>query len=57
MLGREFKSGPEELRLLTHPRMGKVFREGFHANLLGGTIPLALVTAFLEAKIALAKVD
>jgi hypothetical protein len=43
---------PEDLRLLQHPRWGKLFDGGFHYD-RGGTVPLAMLAVFLEAKIAL----
>jgi hypothetical protein len=43
---------PEHLRLLQHPKWGKLFDGGFHCE-RGGTVPLALLVVFLEAKIAL----
>ena len=43
---------PEDLRLLQDPKWGKLFDGGFHCD-RGGTVPLAMLTVFLEAKIAL----
>jgi hypothetical protein len=43
---------PEHLRLLQHPKWGKLFDKGFHCE-RAGTAPLALLVVFLEAKIAL----
>jgi hypothetical protein len=43
---------PEHLRLLQHPKWGKLFDRGFHCE-RGGTAPLALLVVFLEANIAL----
>jgi hypothetical protein len=54
-MGPDFRSGPEAKRLLKDPKWGKRFDEGFHRDLRGGTVPLAMLTVFLEAKIALAK--
>ena len=34
---------------------GKLFDEGFHCDLIGGTVLLSMLTVFLRAKIALAK--
>jgi len=43
---------PEDLRLLQDPKWGKLFDGGFHCD-RGGTVPLAMLAVFLEAKIAL----
>ena len=43
---------PEDLRLLEHPKWGTLFDSGFHCD-RGGTVPLAMLAVFLEAKIAL----
>jgi hypothetical protein len=53
----EFKPRPEHLRLLQDPKWGKLFDRGFHYNRGGGTVPLAMLAAFLEAKIALTLVQ
>ena len=45
-------SGPAELRLLQDPKWGTLFDGGFHCD-RGGTVPLAMLAVFLEAKIAL----
>jgi hypothetical protein len=45
-------SRPEDLRLLQDPKWGTLFDTGFHCD-RGGTVPLAMLTVFLEAKIAL----
>ncbi len=45
-------SRPEDLRLLQDPKWGTLFDSGFHCD-RGGTVPLAMLTVFLEAKIAL----
>jgi hypothetical protein len=45
-------SRPGDLRLLQDPKWGTLFDSGFHCN-RGGTVPLAMLTVFLEAKIAL----
>jgi hypothetical protein len=42
----------EDLRLLQDPKWGTLFDSGFHCD-RGGTVPLALLAVFLEAKIAL----
>jgi hypothetical protein len=46
------RPSPEHLRLLQHPKWGKLFDSGFHCE-RGGTVPLALLVVFLEANIAL----
>jgi hypothetical protein len=46
------ESRPEDLRLLQDPKWGTLFDSGFHCD-RGGTVPLAMLTVFLEAKIAL----
>jgi hypothetical protein len=45
-------SRPEDLRLLQDPKWGTLFDSGFHCD-RGGTVPLAMLVVFLEAKIAL----
>jgi hypothetical protein len=45
-------SRPQDLRLLQDPKWGTLFDSGFHCD-RGGTVPLALLAVFLEAKIAL----
>jgi len=40
------------LRLLQDPKWGQLFDGGFHCD-RGGTVPLAMLAVFLEAKIAL----
>jgi hypothetical protein len=52
-MGPDFRSGPQALRLLNDRRWGKIFDEGFHRDRRGGTVPLAMLAAFLAAKIAL----
>ena len=49
----DFEPRPEHLRLLQDPKWGKVFDRGFHCDRGGGTIPLAMLSVFLQAKIAL----
>jgi len=56
-MGPDFRSGPEALRLLNHPKWGRIFDDGFHRDRRGGTVPLAMLAVFLEARIALAKVQ
>jgi hypothetical protein len=51
-LDPDCQSRPEDLRLLQHPRWGELFDNGFHSD-RGGTVPLAMLTVFLQAKIAL----
>jgi hypothetical protein len=48
-----FESRPEHLRLLQDPKWGKLFNSGFHSNRRGGTVPLAMLGVFLQAKIGL----
>src|ERR1700730_3802453 len=48
----EYGPSPEYLRLLRDPKWGRLFDSGFHCE-RGGTVPLAILTVFLEAKIAL----
>jgi hypothetical protein len=55
VMGPDFRSGPDALRLLEDPKCGKVFDNGFHRDRHGGTVPLPMLAAFLAAKIALAK--
>jgi hypothetical protein len=57
MMGPDSRTGPEANRLLDHPKWGKVFDEGFHRDRRGGTVPLAMLAVFLEAKMTLAKVQ
>jgi len=49
----DFEPRPEHLRLLQDPKWGKLFNRGFHSNRGGGTVPLAMLAVFLQAKIAL----
>ena len=55
VMGPDFRSGPEALRLLEDPEWGKIFDNGLHRDRRGGTVPLAMLAVFLAAKIALAK--
>jgi hypothetical protein len=48
----ECTSDSAELRLLQDPKWGPLFDSGFHCD-RGGTVPLAMLAVFLEAKIAL----
>ena len=52
-VGPDSKAGPEARRLLNDPRWGKIFDDGFHLDLRGGSIPLVMLRVFLEAKITL----
>jgi hypothetical protein len=54
-MGVDGRSGPEAIGLLELPKSGKLFDEGFHCDLLGGTVCLSMLRVFLRAKIALAK--
>ena len=47
-----YGSRAEDLRLLQDPKWGALFDSGFHCD-RGGTVPLAILVVFLEAKIAL----
>jgi hypothetical protein len=53
IMGPDFRSGSRSLRLLDDRRWGKIFDQGFHRDRRGGTVPLAMLAAFLAAKIAL----
>ena len=53
----DFEPRPEHLRLLQDPKWGKVFNRGFHCDRSGVTIPLAMLSVFLQAKIALTLVQ
>jgi hypothetical protein len=50
---QNFKPRPEHLQLLQDPKWGNFFNRGFHCNRGGGTVPLAMLDVFLQAKIAL----
>jgi hypothetical protein len=52
-LGPDFRTGPKAMQLLNDPKWGALFNRGFHRDRRGGTVPLAMLAAFLEAKIAL----
>ena len=54
--GPEFGPRPEHLRLLHDPKWGKLFDGGFHCD-RAGTVSLAMLAVFLEAKIALTLVQ
>ena len=54
--GPDFAPRPEHLRLLHDPKWGKLFDSGFHCD-RAGTVPLAMLAVFLEAKIALTLVQ
>ena len=47
----EYKTRPEHLQLLQDPKWGTLFDNGFHCD-RGGTVPLAMLAVFLEARIA-----
>jgi hypothetical protein len=51
-MGPDFRSGPKALRLLNDRDWGKIFDRGFHRDRRGGTVALAMLAAFLAAKIA-----
>jgi hypothetical protein len=46
------RARPEDLHLLQDPKWGQLFDGGFHYD-RGGTVPLAMLYVFLQAKIAL----
>ena len=52
----DFRPRPEHLRLLHDPKCGTLFDGGFHCD-RAGTVPLAMLAVFLEAKIALTLVQ
>jgi hypothetical protein len=54
-MGPDYRTGPEANRLLDDRKWGERFDKGFHRDRRGGTIPLAMLAVFLEAKITLAK--
>ncbi len=54
-MGPDFRAGPKALELLNDPKWGERFDGGFHRDRRGGTVPLAMLAAFLEAKICLMK--
>lgn len=51
--GPDGKTGPEALRLIYDKKWGRVFDNGFHGDRQGGTVPLSMLSAFLQAQIAL----
>jgi hypothetical protein len=51
------ESRPEDLRLLQDPKWGRIFDSGFHCNRGGGTVPLAMLDVFLQARIAMTLVQ
>ena len=53
----DFQLRPEHLRLLQDPKWGKLFNRGFHCNRGDGTVPLAMLAVFLQAKIAVTLVQ
>ena len=54
--GLDFGPRPEHLRLLHDSKWGKLFDSGFHCD-RAGTVSLAMLAVFLEAKIALTLVQ
>ena len=54
-MGPDFRTGKKALELLNDPKWGERFDTGFHRDRRGGTVPLAMPAAFLEAKITLMK--
>jgi hypothetical protein len=57
MMGPDFRTGADAKRLLDDPKWGNVFDGGFHRDRRGGTVPLAMLAAFLEAKMTLAEFE
>jgi hypothetical protein len=55
VMGPDFRAGPKALQLLQDPKWGQHFDSGFHRDRRGATLPLAMLAAFLEAKITLMK--
>ncbi len=53
-LGPDFRQGQSN-HLLSHPTMGAVFDGGFHCDRAGGSVPLSMLHAFLQAKILIEK--
>src|SRR5262245_25288165 len=53
--GPDGKGGPGALRLVYDKKWGKVFDNGFHGDRHGGTVPLSMLSVFLQAHIALAE--
>ena len=49
----DFRTGPIAMQMLDDPKWGKLFDKGFHRDRRGGTVPLAMLAAFLVAKINL----
>jgi putative tryptophan/tyrosine transport system substrate-binding protein len=47
----DYKTRPEQLQLLQDPKWGTLLDNGFHCD-RGGTVPLAMLAVFLEARIA-----
>jgi hypothetical protein len=54
-VGPDGRSGPEAEQLINDPKWGKIFDAGFHLDLCGGSMPLAMLRVFLTAKITLAQ--
>jgi hypothetical protein len=54
-MGPDFRTGAKALQLLQDRKWGRRFDDGFHRDRRGGTFPLAILAAFLEAKITLAR--
>ena len=52
----DYKARPEDSRLLQDPKWGTLFDNGFHSD-RGGTVALALLAVFLEARIAVELCD
>ena len=55
VVGPDFRTGAKALLLLQDRKWGRRFDDGFHRDRRGGTLPLAMLAAFLDAKITLAR--
>lgn len=47
----DFRTGSVAMQMLDDPKWGEIFDKGFHRDRRGGTVPLAMLAAFLAAKI------
>jgi hypothetical protein len=54
-MGPDFRTGAKALQLLQDRKWGRRFDDGFHRDRRGSALPLAMLAAFLDAKITLAK--
>lgn len=55
-LGVDHRQG-DPSKLLDHPTMSREFDRGFHCDRAGGTVALSLLSAFFQAKIAVARAE